>query len=70
MMNILLSFLAALGLMVFAFCYPGLFTKRSEVMFKGQEIAALVGLIVALVCVVFVWLLSTPGTLFAKAYLN
>ena len=69
-MNILLSFIAAIGLMVFAFCCPGLIAKRSEAMFKGQEIAALVGLIVALVCAVFVWLLSTPDALFAKAYLN
>ncbi|MGE8063796.1 hypothetical protein [Pseudomonas sp. NPDC089569] len=69
-MNVLLSFLVALGLMVFAFCCPGLLAKRSEVMFKGQEIAAVLGLILALVCAVFVWLLSTPDTLFAKAYLN
>lgn len=43
---------------------------REALVFKGQEIAAVLGLIVAMVCAVFVWLLSTPDTLFAKAYLN
>lgn len=66
----LLHFIAGLGLLIFAFFCPGFLTKRTDILFKGQEVAALIGLVVAILCVLFVWLLSSPDNLFSKAYLN
>lgn len=71
-LHMLLGFLTGAGLLVFAFCYPGIMGARTDTLFKRQEMVAALGLIFAGLCVLSLWFITTMpfGQLLATAFFN